>query len=316
MTAYEEKTAEEEMTAYEVYKNSICNIPDFLSKYLELDIMQRLKDISLFCGMDYASPYMYYFKYPISRYDHSLNVALITWKLTHDKKQTLAALFHDVSTPVFSHVIDYMNGDYCTQETTEDKTREVLLSSNELLDYLNEDNIDINEVINFKDCSVVDLHRPALCADRIENIIGAGMSWVNVVDLNTAIEILDDLTLAKNENNKEEIAIKHVAIAEYVTYINDCINEATHSNSDTYMMILLADIVRKVIEDGYIIYDDLFRLTEHEFIKMIEDYLPYNYELADMWHTFKNVEKPSKQYNIEVKDMTLNPLVGGSRLHR
>lgn len=302
------------MSAYNEYQNSICSIPEFLNKYLELDIMKKLKGRSLFCGMDYASPYMYNFKYQISRYDHSLNTALITWKLTEDKKQTIAALFHDISTPVFSHVIDYMNGDYVEQESTEAKTRELLLSSKKLLEYLQDDYIDINDIVNFKQYSVVDLPRPSLCADRLENIIGVGMSWVKDMSLSQAIEIIDSLTLSKNENNQYEISFRHKYLGELVKHINDSINELTHSNTDTYMMILLADIVKKTIDEGYIIYDDLFRLTEEEYIKIIEDNVPFDYELADMWDTFKHVSEPSCKYDIEIKDMTLNPIVRDRRL--
>lgn len=58
----------------------------------------------------------------ITRYDHSLTFALLTWKCTKDKKATLAGMFHDIATPCFSHVIDYMNKDYENQESTEENT--------------------------------------------------------------------------------------------------------------------------------------------------------------------------------------------------
>lgn len=51
-----------------------------------------------------------------------MTVALLTYKLTNDKVATLAGLFHDIATPCFSHVIDYMNGDYENQESTEEYT--------------------------------------------------------------------------------------------------------------------------------------------------------------------------------------------------
>ena len=88
-------------------------------------LLTRLKKVGYFCGMDYASEHIYLFEYKISRYEHSLTTALLTWKFTKSKKQTIAALFHDVSTPCFSHVIDYMNKDYENQESTEEKTESV-----------------------------------------------------------------------------------------------------------------------------------------------------------------------------------------------
>ena len=126
------------MEDYKKYQKELGDIPEFLNKYLNLDVMQRLKGVSLFCGMNYASPYMYDFSLNISRYDHSLNVALITWRLTHDKTQTLAALFHDVSTPVFSFVFDFMNGDYIEQESTEDKIREVTGAKSRCMPFIQE----------------------------------------------------------------------------------------------------------------------------------------------------------------------------------
>ena len=119
------------------YVNILGEIPSFLNKYLELKILKRLKRVGYFCGMDYGSKHIYDFGYKISRYDHSLTTALITWKFTKDKRQTLLALFHDVSTPCFSHVIDYMNKDYENQESTEEKTEIILKSSRKLKQLLN-----------------------------------------------------------------------------------------------------------------------------------------------------------------------------------
>ena len=101
-----------EQNSIKTYMNYISDIPEFLYKYLDLDIIKRLKNIGYFCGMDYASKDIYNFKYNISRYDHSITTALLTYRFTKSKEETIAALFHDISTPCFSHVIDYMNKDY------------------------------------------------------------------------------------------------------------------------------------------------------------------------------------------------------------
>ena len=71
-------------------------IPNELEKYLLSPSLLRLKNVGYFCGMDYASKSVYEFKEKVSRYDHSLTVALITWRLTKDIKATLAGLFHDI----------------------------------------------------------------------------------------------------------------------------------------------------------------------------------------------------------------------------
>ena len=67
--------------------------------------MDRIGKISMSCGTDYSK--CFDVKYFYSNLDHSVAVALIIWHFTHDKKQTLAGLFHDIATPVFKHCIDF-----------------------------------------------------------------------------------------------------------------------------------------------------------------------------------------------------------------
>ncbi len=302
------------MEDYLEYQRYICTIPEFLNKYLELDILKRLKDISVLCGMDYASKHIYDFKFYMSRFNHSLNVALITWRLTYDKTQTLAALFHDISTPVFSHVIDYMNGDYIKQESTEHKTEDVLRSSKQLLEYLREDMIDINDIVDFKKYSIVDLPRPSLCADRFDNLIGVGMCWSKKVGISLAKNLVDTLYVDKNEDGKLEISLFSEYLARCLTYINYDINRLTHSNEDTYMMSLLANIVKLLIDKKIITYDSLYILNEPEMLKIIEDYLNID-ELYEMYNKWKNIETVDEEMNIEVKELTLRPIVCGRRVN-
>ena len=167
------------MTLLEYYlkKLDYDKRPYFLNKYLHALSLLRLKKVGYFCGMDYASKDIYDFKELITRYDHSLTVALLTWKYTHDKTSTIAGLFHDIATPCFSHVIDYMNNDFINQESTEKNTGNIIMRDQFLLHCLYNDNIYLNNVINFKKISIVDSERPKLCADRLDGIILTGISW-------------------------------------------------------------------------------------------------------------------------------------------
>lgn len=80
--------------------------PDFLLPFLEAPVLQRLNDISQGCGTEYCK--FYTFKVHQSRLTHSIGVALIVRHFTHDQKQTLAGLFHDISHSIFSHVGDFL----------------------------------------------------------------------------------------------------------------------------------------------------------------------------------------------------------------
>lgn len=301
---------------FKEYQKYLGSIPEFLKPYLELNILKRLKDISLLCGMDYASKSAYNFAFYISRYDHSLNVALITWRLTNCKEATLAALFHDISTPVFSHVIDYMNGDTVNQESTEEKTEEILRNSKELKKLLKHDNIAIDDIVDFKKYSIVDLDRPLLCADRLDNIISVGMAWVKKIALSDALKIIDSISVVDNEFGVEEISINDEHIAEYLTLINDYINELTHTNTDTFMMILLADIIKRCITLNIFTYEDLFVMGEHTAIDLIEANLDMDFELASMWEKFRNISEFPIITQPPIRNKIINPLVVNKRLKK
>ena len=112
------------------------NFPKFLIPFIESKTLIRLNDVSYFCGALNASPYVYDFKYDISRLDHSISCALHVWNQSYNDILTLAALFHDATTPALSHVIDYLNGDYINQESTELNLEEYLFyNDKELLNY-------------------------------------------------------------------------------------------------------------------------------------------------------------------------------------
>ena len=104
------------------YYNILSNeFPEFLIDYIETPRMQKQDRISCSCGTYYSK--MFNINLWYSSLEHSIAVALVIYHFTHDKKQTLAGLFHDISTPAFKHCIDLMNNDYETQESTEDLTK-------------------------------------------------------------------------------------------------------------------------------------------------------------------------------------------------
>ena len=296
------------------YINKICEIPDFLNKYLNIDILVRLKSIGYFCGMDYASKDIYDFSYNISRYDHSLSTALLTWHLSNDKKQTIAALFHDISTPCFSHVIDYMNKDFAKQESTEHNTEAILKTSKELVKELKKDELEIKDLVNYKYCPIVDNERPKLCADRLDGIILTSLSWTKKLTMEEIDEILDNTGVYRNEKNVKEIGFKSKKIANKVVKLNNYINKYCHSKEDNYMMCLLADLTRYCIDHNYFTYNDLYTLTEQDIFKIFNKIKDEDF--VTLYDKFKNIKL--KEIPIikmpYIKDRIINPLVKGERL--
>ena len=289
------------------------NLPKFLIKYLKAPTLLRLKGIGYFCGMDYASKDIYSFREHISRYDHSLTVCLIVYKLTKDKKATLAGLFHDISTPCFSHVIDYMNEDYEKQESTEELTEDIIKNDKYLLECLKEDNIDVDDVINFKKFSIVDNDRPKCCADRLDGVILTGIGWTKNISKEDIKNIIKDVRIFKNEDNEDEIGFNNRDVVSKIIDVSKSIDLYCHTNEDNYMMQLLAIITKLSIDRGYITYDDLYRYNELELFNILKS--SNDKELLDKIYLFENIDIESiPKTNIpNVKVRVLKPLVNGKR---
>lgn len=299
---------------YYLKKLNYKDIPSFLEKYLEAPSLIRLKNIGYFCGMDYASKDIYNFSEYITRFDHSLSVALLTYKLTLNKEMTLAGLFHDIATPCFSHVIDYMNEDYENQESTEEFTEEIVRNDTYLNNCLEKDNIDINNIVNFKQYPIVDNNRPKLCADRIDGVILTGIGWTKNINYSDIDKIISDLTIFKNEANELEIGFQSIDVARKVIEVSKSIDIYCHSDEDNYMMQLLAKITKLSIDKKLISYDDLFRKNEEELFKYFKN--DNNQELLELINIFETIKKediPSTQIE-KVKVRSLYPLVNGKRI--
>ena len=298
---------------YLEYLNRIGKVPRFLNKYLNVPSLLRLKNIGYFCGMDYASKDVYCFREHISRYDHSLSVSLLTWKFTHDKKATIAALFHDVATPCFAHVIDYMNKDYANQESTEEYTVEIIKNDFELKRCLKIDKIKYSEICEFKEFSIVDNKRPKLCADRFDGIILTGYNWTKSMELNDILRFTDNLCVYENEDNELELGFKDKDIAIEVLKISDEIDEICHSSEDNFMMELLANITRISINDKIIDYKDLYYITEVELFDKIKS--SENSELLKLLDLFYNARVSDIPDTVlDVKKRDLNPLCSLGRV--
>lgn len=302
---------------YNTYLNllKVKDIPIFIKKYLDVPSLTRLKNIGYFCGMDYASKNIYNFKEYITRFDHSLSTALLTFKLTKNKIETLAALFHDIATPCFSHVIDYMNKDYENQESTEEYTSEIIKQDKKLQEYLKEDDINIEDIINFKKYSIVDNKRPKLCADRLDGIILNGIAWAKNINEWDIKEIVSDLKVYDNEDKEKELGFKSKDIALKTIKINEEIEKLYHSSEDNYMMELLADITRTSIENKIITYKDLYYLDEPNLFKKIKESKVE--KLKNLLDKFENIKKseipPTIINNIKIRNII--PIANNTRIN-
>lgn len=289
------------------------NIPTFLIKYLNSPSLVRLKNVGYFCGMDYASKNIYNFQEYVSRFDHSVNVSLITYMLTHENNPTIAGLFHDIATPCFSHVIDYMNKDYEVQESTEEYTEQIIKSDKYLLSCLDEDNIKVEDIINFKKYYIVDNDRPKLCADRLDGIIIPGMFWTKELSVDQVETIIKDLSIYKNEFCEDEIGFNNYTVGKKIIEVNNTIDSYCQSNEDNYMMELLSYITKLSIDNKYFSYDELYKYNERELFMIMKS--TNNLELKELISKFENIKKEDiPNIKIPNKVRKLSPIVKSKRI--
>ena len=243
--------------------------PNWLMEYINTPEMQRLDGIGMSCGTLYTK--VYNDKYYYSSLTHSIAVALIIWHFTGDKKQTISGLFHDIATPTFKHCIDFMNGDSEKQISTEERTKQIIENSKEIVNLLKRDNICLEDVIDYHIYPIADNDMPKLSADRLEYTLSGGLYQRKVFDLEDIEKYYNNLKIVKNEENIDELAFKDKEICKEFIYNTSKLWPRWCEDEDRLCMQFIADIVKSMNIKKYITIDDLYNLSEKEVINLIKN---------------------------------------------
>lgn len=302
------------------YFNILCppdDYPDFLDKYISLPVMQRLSGVGLLCGTDWTKLYKNRFFY--SRLDHSIGVALIIWHFTHDKAQTLAGLFHDVSTPVFSHVSDFRKGDALTQTITEAPTEKIIYGDKNLAALLAEDGLRAEQIVDYHIYPVADNEIPCLSADRLEYMFPSGMALDGSWDMDEIKKCYDDITVLKNENGVDELGFKTLETAELYCRHFCMIGHILQLNENKLTLELLGQIMNMAEKEEILNENDFMTLSEKQVIEKL-DKAEKSKKLSLYYKTFRlmteiehtEYELTNDSYfcvSLQVKQRYINPLV-------
>lgn len=294
----------------------VDEFPDWLYEYINTKKLLSQKYISVTCGTIYSN--LFESKFFYSSLDHSVAVALIVWNFTHNKKQTLAGLFHDIATPAFKHCVDFLNGDYMKQESTEDLTTEMIKNSEDIMKLLNRDNIHISDVDDYHIYPIADNDTPKLSSDRLEYSLSNALFTYRLLDLDSIRKIYDDIVIQKNEQNESELGFKTKEIAEFFVKVTSNLSIKYRENKTRYSMQLIADIIKKLNDENMILKKDLYELKESEIINIIES-SKYK-DVFDMWKNAKEISsskyEPKGVYYVHhgAKIRYINPLFNGKRI--
>ena len=257
-------------------------IPTFLQEFANTQAMLRLQQVGMHCGCEYTNYPMFRNLDMYSRYDHSLGVALIIYHFTNDMKQAVAGLFHDIATPTFSHVIDFLNNDHLTQESTEDGTREIIEQSSDIQTLLKKYHLTTDEVCDYHMYPIADNDTPKLSADRLEYTLNNVINF-NFGSLEDSKTIYENIIVSKNEYNELELQFKDEQYAiQFANYSLQC-SKIYVADADRYSMQHLAELLKQAIEDHVLVYEDLYQ-NEPFVIHKLKQNETYNKQ----WQAFKN----------------------------
>ena len=298
----------------ELYKAYFPQIPAFLSELAATPPMERLRGVGMNCGCEYTAFPRFQGLGPYSRFDHSLGVALLVWRFTESPAQAAAGLLHDVATPVFAHVVDFLHGDHMKQESTEDGTLERIADSPELQAALHRWGLTTEAVCDYHRYPIADNDSPQLSADRLEYTLGNSVNY-GFWSARQAAECCGDLTVAENEQGQPELAFRTCAMGERFARVALRCAEVYISGEDRLAMQLLSELLAGAIRAGVLAPGDLNTTEDAVIAKLLAD--P---RLARQWTEYRALHRIYVQpqpgaggdwRRVPAKKRFIDPLVRG-----
>lgn len=300
----------------ERYERMLKELPYGLQKAVSSEAMQRIGSVDMNCGMNYTSYPNFVHICPYSRLEHSIGTAWILWKTTGNPAISYAGLFHDIATPVFSHVIDFLNGDYETQESTEALTGRVIRESRQLSEILEAEQIPVSEVENYHLYPLADNPSPQLCADRLEytmgNLINYGFAKESLVN-----QFWDDLSIQEDEHGNPEYGFQTEDLCLKFGLLALKCSRVYSASEDRYGMERLARLLKHALSEGVLTRED-FMTTEPEVIQKLEtSSLENEWDAYTALHELEFSDHGNEAegwLNVSCKKRMIDPLIQGMRL--
>ena len=294
----------------DMWKIYDLTMPAEIGQLAEAPAMQRLKDVGMHCGCEYTSFQLFEGLDPYTRFGHSVGCALIVWHFTQDRKQTIAALLHDIATPTFAHVVDFLNGDHLKQESTENGTAALIASSPEIMTKLKEWGIALEEVEDYHLYPIADNDSPKLSADRLEYTLSNIVNY-RIAPKEKVKAWYDHLMVGKNEEGMDELMFDDPKMAEEFSMAALETSKIYVADEDRFAMQTLSELLCKHIARGVLGKDDLYK-TESEVIALLQQ----DEEARRDWERFRALRHIHRGEHEGAKTVVskkryINPYVNG-----
>ena len=288
--------------------------PAFLLRLAETPPMRRLQRVGMNCGCEYTAFPRFRSLARYTRYEHSLGAALIVWRFTADAAQSVSALLHDIATPPFAHVVDFLRGDYLDQTATESGTADIIRASEEIGAILSSLGLTAADVEDYHRYPIADNDAPRLSADRLEYTVGNAFNF-SLAPAEELAALFADIAPGRNEYGEEELCFRTPEKAARFADLALACSRIYVSDADRYAMEILAELLQGALAAGVLTADDL-RSTEEELLgKLCKDK-----DFAARWRAFcamsriERAQKPDGRDGwrlIRAKKRRIDPYVAG-----
>lgn len=206
--------------------------------------LQRLKSISQF-----GLPSTYYHlgeEQCYSRFEHSVGVMLLLRKLGASIEEQIAGLIHDVSHTAFSHLIDWVKGSN-VREDYHDKRHRSYVFGTKILKILKSLNLNVNEIVDERNHSLLEQKIPGLCADRIDYLL-------REIPVEEARQLADNLTVVDDQI----VFMDEESAFEFANLFLEKQMDHWGGYEAVVRYSLFAEILKKALDEGIITFDDFW----------------------------------------------------------
>ena len=281
------------MNYHSVYQT---DTPEFLKALCLTAPLKRLERVGMNCGCEYTAFPRFASIERYTRAEHSLGAALIVWRFTSDAAQSVSALLHDIATPVFAHVVDFLRGDYLGQTATESGTAELIRASAEIGAVLRSLGLRAEDVEDYHRYPVADNDPPRLSADRLDYTLGNAVNF-SLASPEELGEIFSDLRVGENERGETELVFSDARkAARFAALALEC-SRIYVCDADRCAMQTLSELLRDALAAGVLAEEDL-RSTEEEVIaKLLADA-----RFAARWRDFRALSRTERASEPDGRD--------------
>lgn len=198
-----------------IYGSTLIKEP-VLQELLECLAMQRLKDIHQYGISFYVSNFK-----PYSRYEHSIGVFYLVRLCGGSLKEQIAALLHDASHTVFSHVGDYVFKQSSNQDSYQDNIHLWYLAQTEIAAILARFNLSLKDIDHKSGrFRMLEQPLPNICADRLEYIMYGGfiedkLSLDDIHEIMRTISFENGAWIFEDRAAAKKLALTSLYLTEY-----------------------------------------------------------------------------------------------------